>query len=326
MRVLNIQRLKQFMLIIVLALIVLIFSIAGGDRFLSVSTFTTIVRQVAIIGIVAVGVTFIYIIRGIDLSTGSSVAFVGCVCAMMMRAGFNPYLAVLAAMLCSVLNSIVTGSLVSFLKMAPFIVTLGMMSVLRGAAYLMTGGLPVYGLEESFSFLANGLVFDFLPVPAIIMIVCFLVGGFILNKTTFGRQVYALGGNEEATRLAGCNNHKIRLMCFIFSGLMVAIGGIIQMYRLNSGQPSTSVDLNMDVISAISLGGVSASGGEGKISGVLVGVLIIGTINCGLVVLGFSTYSQQVVRGAILIIALAIDKISNRERVKKIKVPVEAKQ
>lgn len=320
MKISNMQRLKQFMLIIVLALIVTIFSIAGGDKFLSVSTFSTIVRQVSIIGIVAVGVTFIYIIRGIDLSTGSSVAFVGCICAMMMRAGVNPYVAVILAMLSSVANGMITGSLVSFLKMPPFIVTLGMMSVLRGAAYIMTGGLPVYGLEKSFSRLANGLLFGFLPVPAIIMLVCFMVGAFILNKTTFGRQVYALGGNEEATRLAGCNNHKIRLMCFMFSSLMVAIGGIIQMYRLNSGQPGTSLDLNMDVISAISLGGVSAAGGEGKISGVLIGVLIIGTINCGLVILGFSTYSQQVVRGLILIIALAIDKVSNREKVKKIKL------
>ncbi len=298
------------------ALIALIvfFSIAS-DSFLTTVNIMNVLRQVAIIGMCSVGMTFVILTGGIDLSVGSVIGVSAVSAAALMASGVHPVFACLAALLIGIVIGLVNGVLINELEMFPMIATLGMMTSLRGVAYLITGGRPVYGIPKSFLFLGQGYV-SYFPVPVIIMIVVFIFGFIVLNKTVFGRTVYGTGGNQEASRLSGVSVKKVKYKIYAIEGLLAAAAGIILLSRVNSGQPGAGQSYEMDIITACVLGGVSINGGEGKIGGVLIGVLIMGVLTNGMILLNVNEFWQWVVKGAVLILAVAIDKVSQKYKAK----------
>lgn len=283
----------------------ILFSILDSS-FLSVSNFLTILRQVSVIGIISIGALFIFLMGCFDLSTGAASAFFGVFVAIMMSKGINSIIAIIIATMIILIVSAVQGSIVSYLNCDSFIITFGAMSIYRGVNYVLTKGVAIYDIDASLNWIGQGIILGFVGVPVIIMFLCFALGVWILNRTRFGRRIYAVGGNEEAARLSGVNAKLHKVIGYIFCGLMVALSGLVLLYRVNSGQPGAGEDYNLDAISAIALGGVSK--GEGKIGGVLIGVFLIGMISNGLIIIGLNDYYQQIIKGIILIIALSSDK------------------
>jgi len=308
--------LKKYGILVVLILLCIFFTFAT-PTFFTVKNLFNILRQVSIIGIVAVGMTFVLLSGGIDLSVGSLVAVTGVTAAqLIVGSGVNPVLAMLVGLLASIALGTITGTVIQKFDLPPMIATLGMMTIARGLAFIITGGFSVWGMPEEFAMIGQGYLWV-IPIPVIIMLFFFAVGGFILNKTRWGRYFYAMGGNREAARLAGINVARLRILTFTISGFLCGIAGIVLMFRINSGQPSGGTGLEMDVITATVLGGVSLSGGEGRIFGVLIGCLIIGVLANGLIILNVGEYYQMVVKGIVLIFAVTLDKMGQRYSAKQ---------
>ncbi len=283
-------------------------------HFLTVSNLLNIAQQTSINAIVAVGMTFVIISGGIDLSVGSIVALSGVVLGTMLQDGQPVPVAVLAAIAVGTACGLLNGVLVSWGGLPPFIVTLGMMSVARGAALLFTEGRPVSGFDAGFRSVATGKL-GFIPAPVVVTIAVYLVAHVLLTRTTFGRYVYAMGGNEEATRLAGVNVRLQKTMIYAVSGLMSAVATIILTARLNSAQPIAGMMYELDAIAATVIGGTSLMGGEGTLAGTLVGALIMGVLRNGLNLLGVSSFLQQIVIGAVIVGAVLVDTVLKRHRV-----------
>ncbi len=298
-------------LLIVFGILCTIFALST-PVFLKGSNLINVIRQVSIIGTAAMGMAILMISGGIDLSVGSHLAFTGLVVAMMLNKFSLPVWAAILITLCfSLMVGVINSLLVTMVKIPPFIATLGMMSVLRGTGYIMTGGIPVYDFPTSFIILGRGYIGP-IPIPAIIMLAVFLFAYFLINRTYLGRYFYALGGNEVATRLSGIDVVLTRTIAYALCGLFVGVAGLILLARINSAQPSAGSGFEMDVITAVVLGGVSMSGGQGKIQNVLLGVLIIGVIANGLVLLNVHDYYQIVIKGMTLLMAVAVDKFGKR--------------
>lgn len=274
--------------------------------FLTISNILNITQQTAINAIIAVGMTFVIITAGIDLSVGSIMAFAGVVLASALNAGLSLPLALLTGLGVGLVCGIVNGLLITYGKLPPFISTLGMMSVARGAALLYTDGRPISGFDENFRFLANGELLH-IPMPVIIMIIIYLIAHFILSRTKLGRYTYAMGGNEEATLLSGVNVKLYKTIVYGLCGLLSGVAAIILTARLNSAQPIAGIMYELDAIAATVIGGTSLMGGEGRMSGTLIGALIMGVLRNGLNLLGVSSFVQQTVIGSVIIIAVLID-------------------
>jgi ribose transport system permease protein len=274
--------------------------------FLTISNILNITQQTAINAIIAVGMTFVIITAGIDLSVGSIMAFAGVVLASALNAGLSLPLALLTGLGVGLVCGIVNGLLITYGKLPPFISTLGMMSVARGAALLYTDGRPISGFEENFRFLANGELLH-IPMPVIIMILIYLIAHFILSRTKLGRYTYAMGGNEEAALLSGVNVKLYKTIVYGLCGLLSGVAAIILTARLNSAQPIAGIMYELDAIAATVIGGTSLMGGEGRMSGTLIGALIMGVLRNGLNLLGVSSFVQQTVIGSVIIIAVLID-------------------
>jgi len=297
-------------LFVVFILICALFSILT-PIFLRASNLINIVRQVSIIGTAAVGMAVLMISGGIDLSAGAHLAFIGLVVAILLKKFNIPvFPSMLLALAVSGFIGVINASLVTKAKMPPLIATLGMLSVLRGTGYVISGGYPIYDFPDSFMVIGKGYIGPF-PIPALIMLILFVLGYILLNNTYLGRYFYALGGNEEATRLCGVNVVANRYIAYIISGVLTGLAGLILLARINSAQPSAGSGFEMDVITAVVLGGVSISGGEGKLTNVFLGVLIIGVISNGLTLLNVHDYYQTIIKGATLLLAVAIDKYGN---------------
>ncbi|NMB43792.1 MAG: ABC transporter permease [Clostridiales bacterium] len=287
------------------------FSLAS-PRFLSSSNLFTIARQVSMYGVASIGMTFVILIGGIDLSTGSIVTFVNIVCAyLMVHLGFGMVAAVIVSLILSTLIGILNGFMVSTIGIPAIIATFATQIVFEGASYLLSGGTPIYGFDERFKIIGQGYVGP-IPIPVIIMILCFAIGSFILNKTYFGRYFYAVGGNEEASKLSGIRVGRIKYLIYALSGLFGGLAGIIMLSRTNSAQATAGKGYEFDVITCVVLGGVSVSGGYGKMSNVIAGVLIIGVLTNGMVLLNVSTYMQMVVKGIVLALAVGFDSIQSK--------------
>ncbi|HCT91495.1 MAG TPA: ribose ABC transporter permease [Lachnospiraceae bacterium] len=313
------QNLRQYAISGVLVILVLFFGITQKS-FLRLDNIMNVLRQISVTGIVAVGSTFVLLSGGLDLSVGSLLAVTGTLTAsLMVNYQVAPLPAAFIGILASVLLGTCNGLLVQFLGLPPMIATLGMMTSARGAAYLISGGLPIYDLPEPLKFLGKGTAFGVVPVPVIIMLVCFALGWIVLETTYFGTNFYALGGNPEAARLAGIPTALYRVMTYVLSGLACGIGGIVLLYRVNSGQPAAAVGMEMQVITGCVLGGVSLSGGEGKISCVLIGCLVVGLLSNGLTIMQVNEYWQQVFTGLVLILAVCIDRLTKMQHVKRVK-------
>lgn len=306
-----INQFKDKAIWIVLLLIFIGFSLAS-PRFLSSSNLFTIARQVSMYGIAAIGMTFVILIAGIDLSAGSVITIVNIVCAyLMVNSGFSMPMAIICALAVAVGIGLLNGFLVSTVGIPAIIATFATQTIFAGSAYLISGGTPIYGFDERFKVIGQGYVGP-VPVPVIIMICCFAIGSFILNKTYFGRYFYAVGGNEEAAKLSGIRVGAIKYLIYALAGLFSGLAGIVMLSRTNSAQPTAGIGYEFDVITCVVLGGVSVAGGLGKMSNVVAGVLIIGVLTNGMVLMNVNTFSQMVIKGIVLILAVGFDTIQKK--------------
>jgi len=292
-------------ILITLICMIIFFSIITKS-FFSANNFANITRQISIVGICSVGMTMVILTGGIDLSIGSLIGLTSAVAAIMMRAGLPVILCVLTALALGILIGALNATCINYLEIPPMITTLAMMISLRGAVYLVTGGMPVYGLPESFKVLGQGSI-GIIPVSMIIMVIVFIIGYILLNKTVFGRRIYGIGGNMETARLSGVNIKREIYKIYMLVGAFGSLAGLILMSRVNSGQPSAGDGYEMDIITAVVLGGVSVSGGEGKITKVIIGVIFMGVLTNGMMMMNINEYWQRVVKGIVLLVAVAVD-------------------
>ena len=284
------------------------FAIAN-PRFIATANLINIVRQVSMFGIAAIGMTFVILIAGIDLSTGSVIMLVNTVCAhLMVISGMNMYAAVAISLIVATLIGLFNGAMVAFIGIPAIIATFASQTIFEGVSYRINGGTPIFGFEEGFRVLGQGYIWV-IPIPVLVMAACFLAGSFILNKTYFGRYFYAVGGNEEASRLSGIRVRRVKCLVYALAGFFSGLAGIVLLSRTNSAQPGAGSGFEFDVITCVVLGGVSVSGGHGKLSNVLAGVLIIGILSNGMILMGVSAFDQMIVKGIILILAVGFDCI-----------------
>ncbi|HSP21628.1 MAG TPA: ribose ABC transporter permease [Planococcus sp. (in: firmicutes)] len=291
-----------------LIVIVLIFSILEPG-FLSVNNLLNVLRQVSFNALIAFGMTFVILTGGIDLSVGSILALTGAVSAGLMASGIDPILAMLAGLLLGAILGAVNGVIIAKGKVAPFIATLATMTIYRGLTLVYTEGRPISGLGDNVAFQMLGKgYFLGIPIPVVTMLISFGILYFILKKTTFGRRVYAVGGNEEASILSGINTDRIKIYVYSLTGLLSALAALMLTSRLNSAQPTAGEMFELDAIAAVVLGGTSLTGGRGWIVGTLIGALIIGVLNNGLNIIGVTSFFQQVVKGAVILLAVLLDR------------------
>src|SRR5262249_3962477 len=250
---------------------------------------------------------------GIDLSVGSTLAVAGVVLAMALKAGWALPLAVLAAIGAGAAIGAANGAGIAFGRLPPFIITLGMMSVARGAGLLLTDGRPVSGFDERFRRLATGHLLG-VPAPIVLTIVLYVLAHLILSRTRFGRYVYGIGGNEEATRLSGVAVRFHKTMVYVVSGVASAVAAVLLAARLNTAQPIAGINYELDAIAATVIGGTSLSGGEGSLGGTIIGALTMGVLRNGLNLLGVSSFLQQLVIGVVIIAAVLVDRLLKERR------------
>ena len=307
--------LKRRAIWVFLLLMIVFFSVMSGN-FLTMRNLLNVVKQVSIYGIASVGMTYVILLGGIDLATGSIISFINILAAyLMVNMGWNSILAVICSLVASTVIGFLNGIIIAEIKMPALIVTFASQTIFAGIAYIICNGTPISRFPESFLVIGQGYVGP-IPVPVIIMIICFAVGAFILVKTYFGRYFYALGGNEEAAELSGIHVKKVKCLVYSLSGLFAGIAGLVMLARANTGQPNAGVGYEFDVITCVVLGGVSVNGGSGKISNVIAGVLIIGVLSNGMVLLNISSYMQMVIKGIILLLAVGSDCIQQQNLLK----------
>ncbi|MBR3349100.1 MAG: ABC transporter permease [Solobacterium sp.] len=314
-----------------------IFSIIGGDKlvllialigvfilftilnknFLSITNVVNILVAASLVGMVAIGHTYLIIAKQNDLSPGSLAALSGVVVALLLQAGLPIPVAILITLCVGALVGLFNSWMVNFIKIEAFIATLVTQMIVRGAAYIICDGKPVSISNQAFNNIGKVRLIG-IPVSVWVMIICLVVFGFILAKTRFGRSVYAIGGSTEAARLAGLNPKRIITTCFIMIGVLTSLGGIIFAARMNAGQPAANVNLEFDAITAVVLGGVSFAGGVGDMGGTVLGILLIQSFNTGLTMVNVSSFWQYVARGALLLFALTSDFIRKQRREKEL--------
>lgn len=301
---------SAYSLYILLLVLIIIVSVLNTN-FLSAQNIKNIFQQVSINGILAVGMTFVIITGGIDLSVGSLLGFSGVIAASLVSGGGNPLLAVLAGIAAGLVFGVVNGVLVSYAKIVPFIVTLGMLSIARGFTNVYTHGSPIIKLNKAFTALGQSSFLG-IGLPVWIFVCMLLVGYVLLHTTKLGRYTLAVGGNESAAKTSGINTAKIKMFAYTFTGFCCGLAGILMTAKTNAGAPNAGTGYELDAIAAAIIGGTSPSGGKGSIFGTLLGVLIFGIIQNALDILNVSSYIQQVIKGLIIIGAVWADKANRR--------------
>lgn len=299
--------LKYKSLLGLLVLCVVISIIA--PRFLTISNLRNVLTQVSVNAIIAAGMTFVILTGGIDLSVGSILAICGAIAAVISKSTENIFLAVIITLIVGGLIGLINGIVISKGKIQAFIATLATLTVFRGITYVFTNGTPVSGLGQSFMVLGNDKIVG-IPIPVIVMILVFAVSYYILTQMRYGRYVYALGGNEDSSRLSGINTQRIKSMVYVISGVLAALSGIIVTSRIGSASPNAGSGFELDAIAAVVLGGTSLAGGEGSIMGTIIGAVIIGVLNNGLNLMDVSPFYQLIVKGMVILLAVMIDKKS----------------
>ena len=311
-------------------LIVLMAGFAFGEpRFLTPLNLFNVLRQVSIYGLLAVGMTFVILTAGIDLSIGSLVAFAGLVAAAVSKGGISNrfavgagqeaasygwYLAALAAIGVGVVGGFLQGFAITRLKVPPFVVTLGGMSAFRGAALLFAAGGPISGFEPGFVWMGQGRILGQLPVPVVIFLAFAVVAHIVLRYTRYGRQVYAVGGNPEAARLSGLNVRAVTTSVYVIMGFFAGLGAFVLSARLNSAEAVAGTGYELTVIASVVIGGTSLFGGVGTIFGTVIGTILIGVLLNGLVLMNVSAYIQQIIIGIIIVLAVAFDTFAKSRR------------
>ena len=312
--------------LIFLILLILIFS-SLHPRFLHPLNIFNVMRQIAITGLIALGMTFVIIVRGIDLSVGSLIALCGLVGAVIAKGGLverfsvgvdtelaNPwYWALAGSVLIGLLAGTVNGVCITKLKVPAFVVTLGGLSAYRGTALLVSDGGPISGFNEAYRWIGQGKI-GMVPIPVIIFFVFIVLCHIVLKYTVYGRYIYSVGGNPEAARLSGINIDLIIISTYIITGFLVGLAAFILSARLNSAEAVAGMGYELNVIAVVVVGGTSLFGGRGNILGTIIGAMLFGVLQNGLVLLNVSSYIQQIIIGIILILAVTFDKFSNSVR------------
>jgi ribose transport system permease protein len=294
---------------ILLAFLVLAGALALlSPSFLAASNLLNVLRQISVNALLAYGMTAVILCAGIDLSVGSVLAVSGALAAGLAVAGWPAPAAMAAALLAGAAMGLVNGLFVAVFRIAPFIATLGGLTIFRGVALVYTDGRPITGLPDAFDDLGNGVAAG-IPVPVWVMLAFLGLTWFLLRLTSLGRAVYAVGGNEEAARLSGLPVVRTKLLVYGYAGLASALGGLVLTGRLNSAQPTAGTGFELDAIAAVVVGGTSLSGGRGTVLGTFLGAAIIGVLNNGMNLLDVSAFYQQIVKGGVILAALLIDRL-----------------
>jgi ribose transport system permease protein len=298
---------------ILLALLVIMAVIGAIEsNFIAGSNLYLLSRQISFVAIVALGELFVILHGGIDLSVGSIMALAGMVAAYCMKAGIDPSLAVLIGTGAGLGMGVINGALISFVGIAPFIATLGMLSFASGVVLGITKGWPITEIPPSFLPIAQGSLLG-VPIPVWITLVLAAVAHVVLTYTAYGRRIYAIGGNEQATFLSGIDVRRIKFTLYMISAGCASLAGIILVARFNSAQADTGKGWELDAIAAVVIGGTSLSGGSGSVLGVLIGACIMGVIKNGLVLMRVSSYWQTAIIGVIIVLAVVLDRAKRRD-------------
>lgn len=291
----NLDKYKSLIGLVLLCVVITFVSPA----FMTLSNITNVFTQVSTNAIIAVGMTFVILTGGIDLSVGSTVTISGAFAASIIKSTNNVFLAVLAAGIVGIVIGLINGLLISKGKLQAFIATLATMTIFRGATLVFTNGTPISKLPENFVNIGNGKL-GFIPIPVIITVIVLVIAIYVLTQTRFGRYLYALGGNEDSARLSGINTTKIKTLVYVISGFASSIAGVIIASRIGSASPNAGTGFELDAIAAVVIGGTSLAGGEGRITGTLIGALIIGVLNNGLNLMNVSPFYQSIVKGLVI--------------------------
>ncbi len=295
-----------------LLIMVIIFSIISPP-FHTINNLLTVALQTSIIAFMGIGVTFVIITAGIDLGIGSVLAFASVVTGLAMNAGYSSWLAIMFGLITGIVCGLFNGFVITRLKLAPFIATLGMMMLARGAGLYITNAAPITVTDPLFDGLGSLIPGTMIPMPVVIMILVALIFSFVLRKTKLGRYAYAIGSNEEAARLSGLNINLTKYMVYAISGLLSAVTGIVLASRLSTAQATAGQSYELDAIAAAVIGGTSLMGGVGTIMGTMIGAFIIGVLRNGLNMMGVSSFIQQMTIGGVIIGAVYIDQLRNRK-------------
>jgi ribose transport system permease protein len=300
---------------IFIALVVICIGLSlATPKFLTSYNVGIVIRQVSFVAIVAIGQTMVLLTGGIDLSVGSMAGLCSIMGAITMsRLPIDPYVALVLAMLLGLVIGALNGFLIAYVKMNAFIVTLGMGEICAGANLVITRGYPVLGIPASFNYLGQGMVGP-IPIPVIIMLVLMIIFTYVLTSTPYGRNVYAIGGNQSAARLVGIQVARVQMSVFAISGLLSALAGMIFVSRVNAGQPTVGPSWLMPSITAAIISGTTLSGGEGTIIGAIIGAIFMGVLSNGIVLMDISAYWERVIIGFVVIIAVLLDVLRKRAR------------
>ena len=293
---------REFAITIALLIMIGIFS-SINPVYLKPANLIDIVEQSTINGLLAVGITFAILTAGIDLSVGSTFAVVVVSVGMLVTNGVPPVVGFIAGITIGFLLGAVNGMLITRMKLQPFIATLGMMSVYRGVAFVMTGGWPVLSIPRSFRDFTDGELFFDIPISVLILFAFAGIGHVLLKRTRFGTYLYAIGGNEEATRLSGVNVERSKVIAYAICGTGAALAGMVLLGRLGSGEPTSGVTYELRAIAAAAVGGASLSGGRGTMLGTLLGALLLSALRVGLIVMGMDTFWQYIATGVVIVVA-----------------------
>jgi ribose transport system permease protein len=315
------KRLAKLQPLIALFVLCLIIGLLS-DKFFTVSNFWNVLRQISVNICLSVGMTLVVLMAGIDLSVGSVLALCGAITAGLFKMGIevpsqNLYVgftllgASLAGILTGALLGFFNGFVITRFKVPSFVATLAMLTVARGLTMLWTKGFPISGLGEQFAYMGTGWFLG-VPVPVWISAIVVALAVFLSDKTKLGRYIYAIGGNENASLLSGININKVKIIVYTIAGALAAVGGLMVTSRLDSAQPNAGTGYELDSIAAVVIGGTSLSGGKGSIWGTVLGAIIIGVLNNGLVLLNVSPFWQQVVKGFVILLAVIIDKVNSK--------------
>ena len=311
-----IRVIKQNMGILAGFILLLVLLSVFADNFLSWANMVNLMRSVSTNAILAIGVMLSIMLAGIDLTCGALVALSGVVGVMSMaQFGMPLPVALISGLLIGLLVGLLNGLVIAYTGIHPFVVTLAMQSICRGAAYLAAGGQPVTVRSRTFTALGNGYIGP-IPLPVVYMLVLFFLLYLLLNKTRLGRHIYALGGNPTAAKYSGINVTRVKIFVWSVSGLLAAFAGVVLASRMSSGQPTAGVGYETDAIAAAVIGGTSMYGGVGRTSGVFIGVLIIGMISNGLNLLHVNSFWQYVIKGVIILVAVYFDMRKNKGNVR----------
>jgi ribose transport system permease protein len=294
---------------VLVALVALMAAIA--PNFGTIDNLLNIARSISINATLAAGLTFVILTAGIDLSVGSIVAVSGVVAVLVANGGAPAPIAVLAGVTAGAGAGLINGVLTAHLALAAFIVTLGTMTFLRGFAYTLTNGEPIVSNTLSFAPIGNGYLFG-IPAPVWVMVLVYAIAWFTLERTRYGRHVYAVGGNAEAARLAGVNVKRVILSVYVVAGVCAGLAGVIFAARVVSAQPTAGTGYELDAIAAVVLGGTSLAGGRGRLYGTLVGSVILGVLSTGLILMNIQFFTQLLIKGAVIILAVTIDSLKRR--------------